>query len=78
MFRQEAERTEGLPIEVMLTPEHVAEEILGMAPEDKRDLTLAPNPDIALLIERTKDVPDRTEDDAVKAYYHRMRSQEQT
>ena len=29
MFRQEAERTEGLPIEMMLTPEQVAEEILG-------------------------------------------------
>lgn len=29
MFRQEAERTEGLPIEAMLTPEQVAEGILG-------------------------------------------------
>lgn len=50
MFRLEAERTEGLPIEVMLTPEQVAEEILEAVRQGKRDPTLAPNPDIALRI----------------------------
>jgi NAD(P)-dependent dehydrogenase (short-subunit alcohol dehydrogenase family) len=77
MFRQEAERTEGLPIEVMLTPEQVADEILQAVREGKRDLTLAPNPDIATLIERTRDDPDRAEDGAGRAYYRRTHSQPQ-
>ncbi len=53
MFRQEAERTEGLAIDVRLTLEQVDEEIPGMA-EGKRDPALAPNPNITLLIKRTK------------------------
>ena len=77
MFKQAAEQDAGLPIEVMLTPEQVAEEILEAAREGKRDLTLAPNPDIALLIARTKDDPDRAEDGAGRAYYRRMHPQPQ-
>lgn len=76
MFKQESERVEGLPIEVMLTPEQVAEEILRAAREGKRDLTLAPNPDITLLIERTRDDPDRAEDGAGRAYYRRTHPQQ--
>ncbi len=71
MFEQETARVEGLAIEVMLTPEQVADEILRATQEGKRDLTLAPNPDIALLIERTRDDPDRAEDGAGRAYYRR-------
>lgn len=75
MFRQATEQSGGLVMDVMLTPEQVAEEILRAAREGQRDLTLAPNPDIALLIERTKNDPDRAEDSAGRAYYRRARSQ---
>src|SRR5947209_8845718 len=37
MFQQETERVTGLPIEVMLTPEQVAEEIVRAAHEGQRD-----------------------------------------
>ncbi len=77
MFKQAAEQTEGLPIEAMLTPEQVADEILRAVREGQRDLTLAPNPDIALLIARTRDDPDRAEDSAGRAYYRRTHSQPQ-
>lgn len=77
MFQQEAARAEGLVIEVMLTPEQVAGEILKAVREGARDLTLAPNPDIQLLIERTKDDPARAEDSAGRAYYRRTHSQPQ-
>jgi NAD(P)-dependent dehydrogenase (short-subunit alcohol dehydrogenase family) len=75
MFRAAAEAG-SLPIQVMLTPEQVADEILAAVREGKRDLTLAPNPDIALLIQRTKDDPDRAEDSAGR-YYQRTQSQAQ-
>ncbi len=75
MFKQAAEQDADLPIEVMLTPEQVADEILGAVREGKRDLTLAPNPDIALLIARTKDDTDRAEDGAGRAYYRRTHPQ---
>ena len=75
MFREAAE-SGSLPIQAMLTPEQVADEILTAVREGRRDLTLAPNPDIALLIERTKDDPDRAEDSAGR-YYQRTQSQAQ-
>jgi NAD(P)-dependent dehydrogenase (short-subunit alcohol dehydrogenase family) len=77
MFRQATEQPEGLAIEVLLTPEQVADEILRAVQEGKRDLTLAPNPDIAVLIERTQSDPDRAEDGAGRAYQRRLRDQQQ-
>lgn len=77
MFRQATEQSGGLVMEVMLTPEQVAEEILQAVHEGKRDLTLAPNPDIALLIERTKNDPDRAEDSAGRAFQRQLNSQQQ-
>ena len=71
MFRQATEQSDGLELHVMLTPEQVADEILQAAREGRRDLTLAPNPDIALLIERTKNDPDRAEDSAGRAFQRR-------
>lgn len=72
MFRQATEQSNGLELRVMLTPEQVADEILEAAQEGRRDLTLAPNPDIALLIERTKSDPDRAEDSAGRAFQRRQ------
>lgn len=77
MFQQETERVEGLAIEALLTPEQVAEAMLRAAQEGARDLTLAPNPDIALLIQRTRDEPDRAEDGAGRAYYRRTHGGQQ-
>ena len=76
MFQQEAAQADGLTIEVMLTPEQVAEAILQAAKDNTRDLTLAPNPDIATLIERTRDDPSRAEDSAGRAYYRRTHPQQ--
>ncbi len=45
----------------MLTADQVAAEILEAVTEDRRDLTLAPNPDIALLLQIMKDDPDQAE-----------------
>lgn len=72
MFRAATEQSDGLELRVMLTPEQVADEILKAAQEGRRDLTLAPNPDIALLIERTKSDPDRAEDSAGRAFQRRQ------
>lgn len=77
MFREAIEQSGGLVMEVMLTPEQVAEEILQAVHEGKRDLTLAPNPDIALLIERTKNDPDRAEDSAGRAFQRQLNRQQQ-
>lgn len=78
MFRQAAENTSGgLTMQVMLTPDQVADEILQAVREGKRDLTLAPNPDIAMLIEATKNDPDRAEDGAGRAFYRRLGQQQQ-
>jgi short-subunit dehydrogenase len=75
MIQQATEQSGGLDIEVMLKPEQVADEILRAAREGKRDLTLAPNPDIALLIELTKTDTDLAEDGAGRAFQHRVRGQ---
>jgi hypothetical protein len=75
MVQQATEQNGGLEIEVLLKPEQVADEILQAVRAGKRDLTLAPNPDIRLLIELTKSDPDRAEDSAGQAYYRRVSSQ---
>ncbi len=75
MFRQATEQSEGLLMQVLLKPEQVADEILQAAREGRRDLTLAPNPDIALLIELTKADPDRAEDSAGRAFQRRAAGQ---
>jgi NAD(P)-dependent dehydrogenase (short-subunit alcohol dehydrogenase family) len=75
MVQQASEQSGGLEIEVLLKAEQVADEILQAAKEDKRDLTLAPNPDIRLLIELTKTDPDRAEDAAGLAFQRRAQGQ---
>jgi NAD(P)-dependent dehydrogenase (short-subunit alcohol dehydrogenase family) len=75
MVQQASEQSGGLEIEVLLKAEQVADEILQAAKEDKRDLTLAPNPDIRLLIELTKTDPDRAEDAAGLAFQRHAQGQ---
>jgi hypothetical protein len=62
----------------MLTPDQVATAILQAVTEDRRDLTLAPNPDIAFMLQVYKDDPDKAEMLAGESYFRRVnRSDEQ-
>ncbi len=61
MVRQEANATRLLNIEILLTADQVASEILQAVQDGRPDLTLAPNPDIAFMLQITKDDPDKAE-----------------
>lgn len=78
MVRQEENSLQMMNIKVMLTPEQVASDILQAVIEDQRDLTLAPNPDIAFMLQIYKDDPDKAEMLAGESYRKRaIRSTEQ-
>ena len=63
MVRQESEDAMRLlNVQIMLTPEQVAAEILQAVSEGRRDLTLAPNPDIAFAIQLFAADQDKAED----------------
>jgi NAD(P)-dependent dehydrogenase (short-subunit alcohol dehydrogenase family) len=68
MIHQETDGWESMHIEVMLTPEQVAKEILLAVQEDRPDLTLAPNPDIAMALQIMQADPDKMEELAGKAF----------
>lgn len=73
MLQQELEiAAQVLNIQIMLTAEQVADEILQAVVEDKRDLTLAPNPDIALMLQLMKDNPDQAEQLAGEAFQQQV------
>src|SRR5438876_883424 len=71
MVKQEENSLHVMDLQVMLTPEQVASEILQAVTEDRRDLTLAPNPDIAFMLQVYKDDPDKAEMLAGESYYRR-------
>ncbi len=73
MVHQEPGAMQTLKIQVMLTPDQVASEILQAVTEDRRDLTLAPNPDIALMLHLMDEDQDKAEKLAGEAFYHRRR-----
>ena len=56
----------------MLTPDQVATDILQAVTNDQRDLTLAPNPDIALILQIYKDDPEKAEKLLGEAYFRRV------
>lgn len=62
MIHQEADAMHFLNVHALLTADQVAEEILNAVLEDKRDLTLAPNPDISLILQILHDAPDKAEE----------------
>jgi hypothetical protein len=62
----------------MLTADQVAAEILEAVSENRRDLTLAPNPDIALLLQIMKEDPDQAEQIAGEHYCQATMSAKQT
>ena len=61
-----------LYVEILLTPDQVANEILQAVTEDRRDLTLAPNTDIAKMIQLYKDDPDKAEMLSGQAFYRQL------
>ena len=52
---------QNLNVEILLTPEQVADEILQAVVANRTDLTLAPNQDIALLLQIMHDDQDKAE-----------------
>ncbi len=72
MFRQDVAEAQLLQAEALLKPEQVAHEILQAVLEEKRDLTLAPNPDIAKALTLMKEDPDRAEISMGKAYRRQL------
>jgi len=62
MIHQEKDAMELLNIVAMLTPDQVASEILQAVQEGRHDLTLAPNPDIATVLQIMKDDQDKAEE----------------
>ncbi len=73
MLRQELEISrELLNVEIMLTAEQVADEILQAVVENRRDLTLSPNPDLALMLQLMKDNPDQAEQVAGEAFQQQV------
>ena len=74
MFRQDVEAAQLLQAEALLKPEQVAHEILQAVLEERRDLTLAPNPDIAKALVLMKDDPDKAEILMGKSYRKQQES----
>ncbi len=62
MVHQDEQANRLLNVEVLLTPEQVAEEILVAAADNRRDLTLAPNHDIAMILPIFHNNQDQAED----------------
>jgi NAD(P)-dependent dehydrogenase (short-subunit alcohol dehydrogenase family) len=61
MIHQESDAMNLLNIEALLTPDQVASEILQAVLDNKTDLTLAPNPDIARALQLMHDDQEKAE-----------------
>src|SRR6266516_3841926 len=72
MVHQEENALQMANIQVLLTPEQVASEILQAVTGDQRDLTLAPDPDTAFLLEVYKNDTDKAEMMAGTSYHKRL------
>jgi NAD(P)-dependent dehydrogenase (short-subunit alcohol dehydrogenase family) len=72
MIHQEENDLQLANIQALLTPDQVAFEILQAVTGDRRDLTLAPDPDTAFLLEIYKNDPDRAEMMAGASYHKRL------
>lgn len=75
MVRQEGIQQLG-GVQVLLTAEQVAGEILQAVREGRHDLTLAPNQDIAFIIDLMQRDPDQAEALSGQAYHHRLQGAE--
>lgn len=77
MVHQETEEGRLFNVQIMLTPQQVAAEIVQAVTEGKRDLTLAPNPDIALALQLFATDQDRAEDLMGQAIQRQLANQGQ-
>ncbi len=62
MIQQEQDAMQLLNIVAMLTPDQVAQEILRAVQDGRHDLTLSPNPDIALILQLMQEDQDKAEE----------------
>jgi NAD(P)-dependent dehydrogenase (short-subunit alcohol dehydrogenase family) len=72
MVHQETEEGRLLNVEILLTPQQVAAEIVQAITEGRRDLTLAPNSDIALALQLFNADQDKAEDVMGRAVQHQL------
>lgn len=72
MIHQEEDAMHLLNVQALLTPDQVAAEMLRAVAEDLRDLTLAPNHDIAIMLQLMKEDPDKAEQLSGEAFQQRM------
>jgi NAD(P)-dependent dehydrogenase (short-subunit alcohol dehydrogenase family) len=72
MIHQEEDAMKLLNVQALLTAEQVAAEILQAVTEERRDLTLAPNPDITLMLQIMRDDPDKAEQLAGEAFRQKV------
>jgi short-subunit dehydrogenase len=72
MVHQESSAMQFLNVEVLLTPQQVAEAIIQAVIEEKTDLTLAPNHDIATLLQIMQNDQDKAEQLTGAAFQKRM------
>ena len=72
MVQREQEGAELLNIEVLLTAEQVADEILQAVVADKTDLTLAPDAGASFLLQVMHDDPDKAEQLAGAGFQERL------
>ena len=72
MIHQEPDAMQLLNVQALLTADRVAAEILQAVTEDRRDLTLAPNPDIAIILQIMKDDPDKAEQLSGEAFRQKL------
>ncbi len=72
MIHMEENAMQLLNVHALLTADQVAAEILQAVTEEQRDLTLAPNPDIALMLKIMKDDPDKAEQLSGEAFRQKL------
>lgn len=78
MVHQETDLALSRQIQIMLTPQQVAEAILQAVRDDQRDLTLVPNPDISLALQLYTMNPDLAEQQMGAALLHATADQVQS
>lgn len=72
MIHQERDSMHYLNVDALLKADEVATAILQAVTEDRRDLTLAPNQDISLLLEIYQADPGKAEMSSGKSYRRRL------
>ena len=78
MIQQEQDVMQMMNIVAMLTPDQVAKEILQAVQEGRHDLTLAPNPDIALILQLMQEDQDKAEEVVGQSFRQSIQKLSQT